>query len=161
MHMKWNLSVSFGYRGSSKIMVQGVGEIPWHLFCPFLKYLTRYVLQICYVDESHHFLTYSAKNSAKSHVSTIFLSEKLIFANFHVYFQCIQISKGALTLWHHSDVIWSSMVLILVSMDRRGPYLYTGSILNIWVSGIQYRKSREGVATTSLRLHKTPQEDEG
>ena len=34
----------------------------------------------------------------KSHVSMIF-SQNLIFANFHVYFQCIQISEGALTLW--------------------------------------------------------------
>ena len=56
-----------------------------------------------------------------------FFSKKLLFANFHVYFQCIQISQGALTLWRHSDVIWSSMVLILVSMERGGPYLYTGS----------------------------------
>ena len=100
----------------------GVGEIPWFLFCPFLKYLTRYVLQICYVDENHHFLTYSPKILRRSHVSTIF-SEKLIFANFHIYFQCTQISEGALTLWRHSDVIWSSMVLILVSIDRGGSYL--------------------------------------
>ena len=33
----------------------------------------------------------------KSHVSLI-LSEKLISANFHVYFQCIQISEATLTL---------------------------------------------------------------
>ena len=56
-----------------------------------------------------------------------FLRENLIFANFYVYFQCIQVSEGALTLWSHSDVIWSSMVLILVSMDKGGPYLYTGT----------------------------------
>ena len=56
-----------------------------------------------------------------------FVSEKLIFAHFHVYFQCIQISNGALTLWRDSNVIWSSVVLILVSMDRGGSYLYTGS----------------------------------
>ena len=47
--------------------------------------------------------------------------------NFDVYLKCIQISEGALTLWRHSDVIWSSMVLILISVDREGPYLYTGS----------------------------------
>ena len=33
-------------------------------FAHFLK-LTRYMLQTCYVDENHHFLTYSAKNPAK------------------------------------------------------------------------------------------------
>ena len=56
-----------------------------------------------------------------------FFSEKSIFANFHVYIQHIQICEGALTLWRHSDIIWSSKVLILVSMDKRDPYLYTGS----------------------------------
>ena len=124
----------------------GVGEIPWLLFCPFLKYFTRYVLQIYYVDENHHFLTFSAKNP----IFLRFVSEKLIFANFHVHFQCIQISEGALTLWRHSDVIWSSMVLILVSMDRGGPYLYTGSKY-MGIAGIPYSKSREGVATIPLR----------
>ena len=84
----------------------------------------------------------------KSHVSTIF-SEKLIFVNFHVYFQSIQISDGALTLWRHSDVIWSSMVLILVSMNRGGPYL--SLVANIGGQGVPYRKSREGVGTTPLR----------
>ena len=84
------------------------------------------MLQTCYVhvDENHHFLTESAKNPAKISCFYDFFSEKLIFANFHVYFQYIQICEGALTLWGH---IWSLMVLILVSMDREGPYLYTGS----------------------------------
>ena len=40
----------------------------------------------------------------KSHVPTIF-SEKLIFANFHAYFQCIQIYESTLILWRHSDII--------------------------------------------------------
>ena len=56
-----------------------------------------------------------------------FFNETLIFANFPVYFQCIQISEGALTSRRHSDVIWGSMALILVSMDRGGPHLYSGS----------------------------------
>ena len=55
------------------------------------------MLQTSYVDENHHFLKIQPKILRKSHVSTIF-SEKLIFANFHVYFQYIQISEGALTL---------------------------------------------------------------
>ena len=95
-------------------------------FVHFLKYLTRNVLQTCYVDENHHFLTYSAKNPAKIACFYDFFSEKLNFAHFHVYFECIQISEGALTLCH-SGVIWSSMVLMLVSVDRGSPYLYTGS----------------------------------
>ena len=64
----------------------------------FFKYLTRYVRQTCYVDENHHFLTYSAKNPAKIPCFYDFLSKKLSFAHFHVYFQCIQIFEGALTL---------------------------------------------------------------
>ena len=111
MYMRWKLGVSFRYGG------RGVGEFPWILFCPFLKYLRRYMLQTSYVDENHHFLTYSAKTSPCFYFFRLF-SETLIFANFYVYFQCIQISEGALTLWRHSDVIWSSMVLILKSMDR-------------------------------------------
>ena len=80
-----------------------------------------------YVDENHYFLTYSGKKSCANPMFLRFFGVKLIFANFHVYFQCIQISEGALTLWLHSDVIWRLIVLILVSMDRGGPYLYTGS----------------------------------
>ena len=111
-----------------------------------IRYLTRHLLQTCYADENHHFLKYSAKNPAKIPCFYDFsFSKKLIFANFHVYFQCIPISEGALTLRRHSDVIWSSMLLILVSVDRGGPYLYTGSKYKS-ISGVPYRKSREGVA---------------
>ena len=63
----------------------------------------------------------------KFYISTILFSKKSIVANFHVYFQYVQFCEGALTLWRHCNFIWSSMVLILVSMDRRGPYLYTGN----------------------------------
>ena len=56
-----------------------------------------------------------------------FFSEKSIFAHFHLNFQYIQICEGALTLWRHSDVIWNLMVLILVSLDREGSYLYYSS----------------------------------
>ena len=50
-------------------------------------------------------------------------------------------------------------------MDRGGPYLYTGT--NIEVSGVPYRKSREMVVTTIPPLpsedvlRKIPQENEG
>ena len=55
---------------------------------------------------------------------------------------------GALTLWRHSDVIHYWLVLILVSMERRCPYLYTGSKFRvIWPSVLIIQR---GVATTPL-----------
>ena len=53
--------------------------------------------------------------------------------------------RGRTDLMTSSDVIWSSMVLILVSMNRGGPYLYTSSKYR--VTGVPYSKLREGVAT--------------
>ena len=84
----------------------------------------------------------------KSHVCMIFY-RKIDFANFHVYFQGIKISEGALTLWRHSDVIWSSMILILYQWIEE-VHTYT-LVVKIGVSSVPYRKSREGVATTPLR----------
>ena len=56
---------------------------------------------------------------------------------------------GALTLWRHSDVIHQWFVLILVSMERGCPYLYTGSKFRvIWPSVLIIQR---GVATTPLR----------
>ena len=92
------------------------------------------MLQIFNVDENHHFLTYSAKNSAE-------------ISSFYDFFQSIQISEGELTLWRHSDVIWSSVVIILVSMNRGGPYQYTGSKYRSCIRCSVY-KSREGIVTT-------------
>ena len=60
----------------------------------------------------------------KSHVSTSF-SKKLILLIFTYTFNASKFLRAS--LWLHSDVIWSSMVLILLSIDREGPYLYTGS----------------------------------
>ena len=52
--------------GSSKRMVErGLVKSCDSYFVHFFKYLTRYVLQTCYVDENHHFLTYSAKIPVK------------------------------------------------------------------------------------------------
>ena len=48
-------------------------------FVHFFKYLTRYVLQTCYVDENHHFRTYSAKNNAKISCFYDFLKQKIDF----------------------------------------------------------------------------------
>ena len=79
------------------------------------------------IDENHHFLTYSAKHSAKIPCFYDFLAKNWFLLIFTYIFQYIQISVSGLTLWRHSDVIWNSMVFIWVAMDRGGPYLYTGS----------------------------------
>ena len=72
----------------------------------------------------------------KSHVSKIF-REKLIFADFHVYFQCIQIYEDALTFWRHSDqwyLFWYQWI------EEVHTYIYA-LVANIWVSGVLHRKS--------------------
>ena len=56
-------------------------------FVHFFKYLKRYVLQTCDVDENHPSLTYLAKKLRKSNVSTNFHHKIDFFANFHVCFQ--------------------------------------------------------------------------
>ena len=72
----------------------------------------------------------------------------------------IQISEGALTLWRYRDVLWSPMILILVSMDRGGIYLYTGNKYR----GIRLLcKENPGRGCNNLPsedvLQKMPQED--
>ena len=98
----------------------------------------------------------------KSHVSTIF-SKKLIFAHFHVYFQCIQISEGSLTLYEVTvtsyEVQWYSFWYLWIEKV----HTYT-LVANIGVSGILYRKSREGLQQPPSFggcVTKLPQEDEG
>ena len=125
-------------------MIEGVGEIRWFLFCPFLKYLTRYILQTSYVDENHHFLTYSVKNSVKISSFYDFLAKNwFLLISCIVYFQCIQISLGALTLRRHGDVIWRSMYSFWYQWIEE-VHTYT-LVAHIWVSGVPYRKSRKGV----------------
>ena len=84
-------------------------------------------------------------------------SKKWIFANFQVYFQSIQISEVALTLSHHSAVIWSSMVLIFISMDIITLVANTGHQT--------FRKENPGRGSNNPPsedvLQKIPQEDEG
>ena len=106
------------------------------------------MLQTCYVDENHHFLTYSAKNPAKIPCFYDFLAKMWFFANFHVYFQCIKIQN----FWGPADFImsqWHHMKFngTLVSMDRGGQYQYTGSKYR----GIRHslQKIQGGVATPS------------
>ena len=69
-----------------------------------------------------------------------------IWSDIHSNFDHFSIFEGVLTLWRHSDVIHKWLVLILVSMERRCPYLYTCSKFRvIWPSVLIIRR---GVATT-------------
>ena len=126
MYMRWNLGVSFGYGGSSKIIVGGLVKSHDFYFAHFINILQ----DICSKLTMYMRIIISLHNQSKilrKSYALRFFSKKVMFANFRVYFQYIKICEGTLTLWRHSDIIWSSMVLILVSMDRGGPYLYTGS----------------------------------
>ena len=83
----------------------------------------------------------------KSRENPMFLrsfSEKLIFAYFHVYFQCIQCSEGTaydVTVTSY-EVQWYSFSYQWI--EEVNTY---SLVVNIGVSDIPYRKSREGVAT--------------
>ena len=115
--------------GSSKRMVEGGWWNPMTFICPFLKYLTRYMLQTSYAHENHHFLTYSAKTPAKIPCFNNFLAKNwflLIFTYTSYEDQC--------SFWYQ----WIEEV-----------HTYT-LVPHIGVSGVPYRKSREGVATTPL-----------
>ena len=106
---------------------RGVGEIPWLLFCPFLKYLTRYMFQTSYVDENHHFLIYSAKSPAKNSCFYKFLAKNWFWLILVYIFKASKFLRACWLYDVHSEVIWISMVLILVLIDWGSPYLYTGS----------------------------------
>ena len=55
MYMRCNLGVSFRYGGRQKLWYEGWFEKFHDIY--FAQFITRYVLQTCYVDENHHFLT--------------------------------------------------------------------------------------------------------
>ena len=78
----------------------------------------------------------------KSHVSTIFC-EKLIFANFHVYFQCIQISE---VRWLYDVTVTSYEVQWYSLWYQWIEEVHTYTLVANRVSGV---------------LQKIPQEDEG
>ena len=127
-------------------MVEGVGEIPWFLFCPFLEYLKRFVLQTCYVDKNHHFLTYSAKNPAKIPCFYDFLAKKWILLIFTYIFNASQCPRArwlydVTATWY--EVQWYSFWYQWIEEV----HTYT-LVANIGVLGVPYRKSKERVATT-------------
>ena len=64
------------------------GLVKFHdaYFVHFFKYLTRDVLQTCYVDENHHFLTHSAKIPAKIPCFYDFLAKNVFLLIFKYIF---------------------------------------------------------------------------
>ena len=117
--MRWNSGVSFGY-GVIKENDRGGLEKSHDFYFVHLNILIRYMLQTSYVDENYHFLTYLAKNSAKIPCFYDFLVKNWFLLIFTYIFDASKFPRA------HSNVIWGSVILILVSMDRGGPYLYTG-----------------------------------
>ena len=72
--------------------------------------------------------------------------KKLIFANFHVYFQYIRICEGALI---YNVIVTSYKVQWYLFWYQWIEEFHTYTLVaNIGVSCVPYRKSREGVATT-------------
>ena len=115
------------------------------LFCPFLKYLT-YVLQTCYVDENHHFLTYSAKNPAKIPCFYNFLAKNWFLLIFTYIFNASKFPRGR---WIYDVTVTSYEVQWYSFWYQWIEEVHTYTLVaNIGVSGVPYRKSREAVATT-------------
>ena len=123
-------------------MARGVGEIPWLLFCPFLKYLTRHMLQTSYVDENHHFLTYSAKNPAKISCFNDFLAKNWFLLIFMYIFNASKFPKAR---WLYEvtvtsyDVQWYSFWYQWIEEV----HTYT-LVANIGVSGVPFKKNPGG-----------------
>ena len=67
------------------------------------------------------------KNQRKSYVSVIFQKIIDFLLIFMYIFNTFKFARACWLKWCHGDVIWSSVVLIMISMDREDPYLYTGS----------------------------------
>ena len=100
---------------------------------------------VCKLESSFSNI-FSKKIPWKLHAFAIFY----VKTNFCLYFENdnFSIFKGVLTLWHHSDVIHKWLVLILVSMERGCPFLYTGSKFRLYY--LQYWLS-EGGCNNPLR----------
>ena len=66
-----------------------------------------------------------------------------------------------LTLWRHIDVIHKWLVLILVSMKRGCPYLYTGSKFRVMAFSIDNLEGGCNNPLWKICLGKNPQEKKG
>ena len=148
--------------GSSKRMVEGVGEIPWFLFCPFLKYLTRYVLQTCYVDENQDLLTYSAKNPAKIPCFYDFLAKHWFLL---IFTYILNASKFPRARWLYDVTVTSYEVQWYSFWYKWIEEVHTYTLVaNIGVSGaFRIENPVRGLQHPSSEnvLQKIPQEDEG
>ena len=130
---------------SSKRMVEGVGEILWFLF---LKYLTRYVLQTCYVDETRHFLTYSAKNPAKIPCSYDFLVKNWFLLIFMYIFNASKFPRAG---WLYDVTVTSYEVQWYSFWYQWIEEAIPGTLVaNIGISDVPYRKSRRGLQQPPL-----------
>ena len=94
--------------------------------------------KLCFQDRNCHFLTYLVKKPME--IACFFL--RLLHKNqflpiFYTQNDYFSIFEGVLILWRHSEVIHKWLVPILVSMERRCSYLYTGSKCRvIWPSAL-------------------------
>ena len=102
------------------------------------------MIQTSYVDGNHHFPTYSAQNPAKIPCFYDFLVKNwfLLLYNFNA-------SKFPRGCWLYDVTVTSYEVqwYTFWYQWKEGVHTYT-LVANIGVSGVLYRKSREGVTTT-------------
>ena len=101
----------------------------------------------CYVDENHHFLTYSAKNPVEIPCFYDFLAKNWFLLIFRYIFNVSKF-RWVRRLYDvpvpSYEVQWYSFWYQWIEEV----HTYT-LVANIWVSGVFYGKSREGVAATS------------
>ena len=113
----------------------------------FFKYLTRYVLQTCYVDENHHFLTYLARNPAKIPCFYDFLAKDwFLLIGMYIF----NASKFLRERWLYYVTVTSYEVQWYSFWFQWIEEVHTYTLVaNIGVSCFLYRKSR-GVSTSPL-----------
>ena len=92
------------------------------------------------------FLLYKQKKKpGEIPIFRTFIAKVWIFAFFY---QKTAIFRSCMFLWRHNYVTPRPIVLILVCMDREGPYLPIDTKINF--IGVRFGKSREGVVTAPL-----------
>ena len=126
VYMRWNLGVSFGC-GDVKDYSGGVVKSHNFHFVYFIDILQdicfKLAMKMRIINSSHN----QPKNQRKSYVSVIFQKIIDFLLIFMYIFNTFKFARVRWLKWCHGDVIWSSVVLIMISMDREDPYLYTGS----------------------------------
>ena len=82
------------------------------------------------------FLLYKQKTRWNSDIQN-FYSEILNFLNFRLFFAKIAIFRSGMFLWRHNYVTPCPIVLILVCLDREGPYLPIDTKINFIGGSVQ------------------------